>query len=82
MTKLQLTLTNPEAQALSYLASQFGYDATRYVKYLISRATDRVINRYPAIPMSVKAEKLALKTLKKYEAGKLNWTENIEDLLK
>jgi len=82
MTKLQITLTNPETQALSYLASRFGYDITRYVKYLISRTTEDVVSQIPTIPMSPKAEKLALKTLKEYEKGKLSWTDNIEDLLK
>lgn len=82
MTKLQITLTNPESQALAFLASKFGYDITRYVKYLISRTTENVICQIPTVPMSPKTEKLALKTLKKYNEGKLAWTDNLEDLLK
>lgn len=82
MTKLQITLTNPETQALSYLAGRFGYDITRYVKYLISRTTESVVGQVPAIPMSAKAERTALKALKEYEEGKIDRTTNFEEFFK
>jgi hypothetical protein len=82
MTKLQITLTNPETQALSYLASRFGYDITRYVKYLISRTTEDVVCQIPTFPMSAKAEKAALKTLKEYEEGKIFRTTDFQEFFK
>lgn len=79
MTKLQLTLTPSEAQVLSFQAQKFGYDLTRYVKYLISKTVDSIMSE-PVIPMSAKTEKLLSNSLAKYSKGKLSSVNTVNEL--
>lgn len=72
MTKIQLTLTAPEANLLSFKATQLGYNLTRFIKFLISKEASKVIgeNNIPSFIMSKKAEKIALQARKDYQKGK------------
>ena len=81
MTKIQLTLTTQEANLLATKAAQLGYNLTRYIKYLISREAIGVAdNEVPMFKMSPKAEKVALKALVDYKAGKTKKIKSFKEL--
>ena len=45
MTKIQLTFTDKEMQSLQTKADLFGYDVSRYLKFLISKIVEEEITR-------------------------------------
>ncbi|MFA6518175.1 MAG: hypothetical protein WCV93_00805 [Candidatus Shapirobacteria bacterium] len=79
MTKLQITLTPAEATSLSFLASRFGYDITRYVKYLISKSVDSVVSQR-STHLSTKADRLLGDSLAQYQQGKLSSVDSVDEL--
>jgi hypothetical protein len=72
MAKLQLTLTDNEADILSNYGSQFGYNLSKTVRFLISKATERIIAQrtIPEFPLSEENEKIGLEAFKEHRAGK------------
>ena len=72
MTKLQLTLTDNEAVILRSYGSQFGYNLSKTVRFLISKAVERAIvgGIIPEFQMSEEAERIGLEALKEHRAGK------------
>ncbi len=86
MTKVQLTLTDQEAEILSSKAARLGYGLTRYVKFLIAsdavKAIDDPFENVPTFPMSAKQEKILEKALKDNRAGKTHVLKEPDDMLK
>jgi len=81
MTKLQLTLTDNEAAILKSYGSQFGYNLSKTVRFLISKATERAIaeGAIPEFSMSEKTEKIGLEALKEHRAGKSIKIDDVSD---
>ena len=81
MTKVQLTLTDNEAAILKSYGSQFGYNLSKTIRFLISKAAERVIGEgtIPEFPMSKETEKLGLEALKEHKAGKSIKVDNVSD---
>ena len=80
MYKVQLTLTPEENQLLSIRAQQLGYNVTKYIKLLISKEAQSLVEDYPAIKLSKKAIKTIDKAMKEHVSGKSVLLENIDDL--
>jgi len=72
MTKVQLSLTNQEATILSNYGSQFGYNLSKTIRFVISKASEKLLKEgiIPVYKMSKKTEEKGLKALKKHRAGK------------
>ena len=81
MTKLQLTLTDNEAAILKSYGSQFGYNLSKTVRFLISKATERAIVEgvIPEFPMSEETERIGLEALKEHQAGKSIKIDDVSD---
>jgi hypothetical protein len=85
MTKVQITLTDQEAEILSTKASRLGYGITRYIKSLISREVMSTIDPFdnlPTFPMNVKQERILERALKDDREGKTHILKNPDDMLK
>jgi len=82
MTKVQLTLTDQEANLLGLRAKQLGYNLTRFLKFLISKEATHVVEeeKIPTFMMSEKAERNALRALKEYKEGKAIPIRSFKDL--
>lgn len=70
MTKLQIALTDQEADNLNLLAMGLGYNLTKYVKFIIAQKAASVDKMIPTYKMSAKAEKRAEESIANYKAGK------------
>ena len=72
MTKVQLTLTDNEAAILKSYGSQFGYNLSKTIRFLISKATEKAIveGTIPEFPMSEQTERVGLEALKEHRARK------------
>lgn len=83
MTKIQLTLTKPEATILQNNADVFGYDLSRYVKFLISKAVEQSVNNadVPTFKASPKLEKRVAEAVDNYDNGNMHVLNNVGDLL-
>ena len=71
MTKLQLTLTNQEAFAISSEASRLGYAITRYVKFVIAKITENFMKTSGGAVINEQTEKDAADTLRVLRRGEL-----------
>lgn len=82
MRKIQLTLTDQEAEVLSIRAAQVGYNLTRYVKLLLGREVVDTMeeNDVPVFRMSSRAEALATKGLEEYCAGRAKKLKGLDGL--
>lgn len=70
MTKLQISLTNQEAAALSFGASNLGYSLTRFVKFILGQKAVEYNLEIPNFKMSKKTEKRVEEAISDYKAGK------------
>lgn len=72
MTKVQLTLSDQEVQAISSIGSKYGYNLSKTLKFIIGREATRFIDdsRLPTYEMSQKNEARAIRTLKEHRLGK------------
>ena len=72
MTKVQLTLTDQEVQAISSIGSKYGYNLPKTLKFIVGREAARYIDDsgLPTYEMSKKNESRAIKTLREHHAGK------------
>ncbi|PIR42684.1 hypothetical protein COV25_01690 [candidate division WWE3 bacterium CG10_big_fil_rev_8_21_14_0_10_35_32] len=81
MTKIQLTLTKPEASILQTKADVFGYDLSRYVKFLISKAVEQsILSDVPTFKASAKLEKRVAEAMEEYNAGRSFELKSLDDL--
>lgn len=82
MTKIQLTLTQPESNILQSKADMFGYDLARYIKFIISKVVEQSINvEVPTFKASQRLEKRVEEAVENYKKGNLYKLDNVEDLL-
>lgn len=72
MTKVQLTLTDQEVQAISLVGSKYGYNLIKTLKFIVGREAARFIDDsgLPTYEMSKRNESRAIKTLKEQRFGK------------
>jgi hypothetical protein len=79
MTKVQLSLTNQEAAILTSYGSQFGYNLSKTIRFVISKASEEFLKEspIPVYQMSERAEKEGLEALNEYKKGK---TTEIKDV--
>ena len=72
MTKVQLTLTDQEVQAISSIGSKYGYNLPKTLKFIVGREAARYIDdsALPTYEMGKKNETKAIKALKEHRQGK------------
>ena len=81
MTKIQLTLTKPEVTILQNNADIFGYDLSRYVKFLISKAVEQsVFADVPTFKASPRLEKRVAEAMENYDNGNVYTLDSVDDL--
>lgn len=80
MTKLQIALTDQEADFLTFQAMNLGYSLTRFVKFLLGKEAMKVSEQIPVFQMSPAAIKRADEAWKEHKAGKTLLFESVEDL--
>jgi len=80
MTKLQITLTDQEADILKIKAASFGYNLTRFVKFILGQKVLEYDASIPTYRMSAKTEKRVEEALADYEAGRTISVNSIEEL--
>lgn len=83
MTKVQITLTDEEADLLSAQAALLGYNLTKFLKFIIGKKAEKIIEskKVPVFAMSKKAEKTAFEALEEYKKGKIKPVEHLEELV-
>lgn len=69
MTKLQITLTDREAELLSQRASDLGYDVTKYAKFILAREAESALRNIPVFKASPPMDKLIVEAVKEDEQG-------------
>lgn len=81
MSKVQLALTEQETAILNSYGSQFGYNLSKTIRFVISKAVESFLQQgtIPIYKMSEKREKIALKALKDHKAGKTKEIKNIDE---
>ena len=79
--KIQITLTPQEVASLSIKSKALGYNVTKYIKYIVTREVEEIIEEYPTYKMSKRLEKITLKALKDHKEGKTIKLNKVEDLL-
>jgi hypothetical protein len=79
MNKVQLTLTDQEASLLESFGSQFGYSLAKTIRYVISKASEKILqqNKIPTFEMSEETEKKGLEALEEYRSGKATQVKNV-----
>ena len=72
MTKVQLTLTDQEVQAISVIGSKYGYTLTKTLKFIVGREAAQIIDdtNLPTFEMSQDNEIRGIRTLKEHRSGK------------
>ena len=82
MRKVQLTLTNQEAEILGIKASQLGYNLAKYIRLLLGR---EIIDSFeeaevPVFKMSRRVEKATKEAIEEHRANKTTKLNSINDL--
>lgn len=80
MTKVQISLTNQETDLIAQRAMILGYDVTKYLKFVVSREALSVAEETPSFPLSLAAEKKALKALREFKIGKTEELRSVDEL--
>ncbi|MCR4264235.1 MAG: hypothetical protein NUV98_05970 [Candidatus Roizmanbacteria bacterium] len=84
MQKIQITLTDQEADILKTKAGKLGYKLPRYIKYLISNAVIKTFDKstdFPTIDVGPNALRIADKAYEDYKAGKTKRIKSVKELL-
>ncbi|MEA3355322.1 MAG: hypothetical protein U9Q63_02480 [Patescibacteria group bacterium] len=81
MTKLQITLTDQEAMALGYGASNLGYSLTKFVKFLLGQKAVEWNKNIPSYQLSKKAVEGLEKSMKDYKDGKFTEVKSLMELV-
>lgn len=82
MTKLQIALTDQEADFLTFQAFNLGYSLTRYVKFLIGQKAAAVSESIPTFRMSDKLEKNTKEAIAAQNQGKTYSVSSLQELYK
>jgi len=83
MTKVQLSLTDQEAAILTSYGSRFGYNLSKTIRFVISKASEEFLKEsaIPVYKMSRKTEEVALEALKDHEGGKTHKINDVDEFL-
>ncbi len=81
MNKVQLTLTNEEANILSGYGAQFGYNLSKTVRFMVSKASEAILKEstIPVYKMSEATERRGLQALEEYRAGKTIEVSDVDE---
>lgn len=79
--KIQITLTPEEVVALSVKSKALGYNVTKYIKFIVSKEAQEVVEDYSTYKMPAKMEKKVLRAIKNNKEGKTVQLNAVEDLL-
>lgn len=77
--KIQITLTPEEIAALSMKGKRLGYNATKYIKFLIMREAFSIVESIPTYPLTQELEEKTLEALKEYRQKKTKRLKNPSD---
>lgn len=81
---VQLTLSPSATQILELKARQMGYDLSHYAKITLEKIAKILAlendKNIPVYKMNAKTERIVLKGLKDYEAGKCTIVTNLDEL--
>ncbi len=69
MIKIQITLTDEEANLLTEKANYLGYDVTKYAKFVLAREAEEALLNTPVIKASSNMEKLIDQAVKEDKEG-------------
>ena len=70
MTKLQITLTDQEADLLTVKAAALGYDVTKYAKFILAREAEEALKSVPSYGASKDMERVIDEAIKEDKQGK------------
>ncbi|MEK7591811.1 MAG: hypothetical protein AAB508_00275 [Patescibacteria group bacterium] len=70
MMKLQITLTDQEAELLAMRGSTLGYDVTKYAKFLLAQDAASHLTFAPAFKGTVDMKHMVKDAISQYRAGK------------
>ena len=76
MQKIQITLTPEEIMALSLAGKRLGYNATKYIKFLVMKEAYSVADSVPSFPLTRKLEEKTIVALKEYRQKKMKKLES------
>lgn len=82
MRKVQLTLTNQEAEILGIRASQLGYNLAKYIRLLLGKEIVESFEetKVPVFKMSHQAEEVTERALKEYQENNSLKLKSLDDL--
>ena len=82
MRKVQLTLTDQEAEILGIKASQLGYNLAKYIRLLLGKEIVESFEEaeIPVFKMSRQAEKATEEALGEYEKNRALRLKTLDDL--
>ncbi|MCA9369755.1 MAG: hypothetical protein H6774_01920 [Pseudomonadales bacterium] len=70
MTKIQLTLTDKEAQLLTMYGEQFGYNTAKTAKFIVQKATEQIFHQsMPTFMLSKKQEGQGITAIQEHRNG-------------
>jgi len=80
MTKVQLSLTDQEAAILTDYGSLFGYNLSKTIRFVISKASEKFLKEsvISVYGMSEETERKGLIALKEHRAGKTTKVEDVD----
>ncbi len=83
MQKVEINLTDHEADIIATYAIQLGYDIRRYIKYLVSADVMRSFERHnvPTFQMSKATERRMREALEAYQQGGTRVIKSMAELL-
>lgn len=58
MTKLQITISDQEANLLAMKGSYLGYDVTKYVKHVLAKEAEEALRLWPTFQATSTMERL------------------------
>ena len=70
MMKLQITLTDQEAELMAMRGSTLGYDVTKYAKFLLAQDAASHIAFVPTLKGTMDMKRMVKNAISQYRAGK------------
>ena len=84
MTKVQISLTSQEVTILNSYGSQFGYNLTKTIRFLISKTTEELLKTgvTPTYELNTKLEEKGLNALKEHQEGETSLVDDAQKFFK
>ncbi|PJE62866.1 hypothetical protein COU88_02675 [Candidatus Roizmanbacteria bacterium CG10_big_fil_rev_8_21_14_0_10_39_6] len=80
MQKIQITLTPEETNAIGFRAKKLGFSVTKYVRFLVAKEANDVVNHETVQTLSTKLENETLKALAEHKNHESYELSSFEDL--